>query len=85
MYYCDLCKMDKIKPSLDKTSTSFGKVIVLPKEYWNSKSRDKEGGIDFLGVHICKKCVNSITNTRIEDPRYEYYKNFIKNVWKKCQ
>lgn len=38
-------------------------------------------GINLLGIHICKNCLDEITNININDIRYEYYKSVIKKTW----
>lgn len=40
-------------------------------------------GIVLLNTHICIDCEKTIVKTKVEDTlKYEFYKNFIKNIWK---
>lgn len=38
-------------------------------------------GINILGLHICEECLSEISETEIDDIKYEYFKSVIKNIW----
>jgi len=45
-------------------------------------SEEKEG-ITLLNTYICKWCEDEIVNLDVDDmPKYDFYKEFIKNIWK---
>lgn len=41
----------------------------------------KNDGINLLGLHLCRECLAAISETEIDDIRYEYYKSVIKKIW----
>ncbi len=41
----------------------------------------ENNGVNLLGLHLCKGCLDAISKTEIEDIRYEYYKSVIKKIW----
>lgn len=44
--------------------------------------KDKELGIELLGVNLCKTCFEDIANTSIFHKKYDYYKEIIKLILK---
>jgi len=48
-------------------------------------NQNKSEGVSFLNAAICNNCMEEITNTRVEDDRYNYYIEVIKNIYEKCQ
>lgn len=46
----------------------------------NTNQRTNKG-LDILGVHICKECINSMTEVDIGSMEYENYKLEIKELW----
>ncbi|AFS77189.1 sigma-G inhibitor, Gin [Gottschalkia acidurici 9a] len=53
----------------------------MEASYCKTCKKDNDGGIDLLGVHICRECLDSITNLEVGDLAYEYYKSVIGKVW----
>ncbi|MGF7058442.1 sigma factor G inhibitor Gin [Brassicibacter mesophilus] len=44
-------------------------------------NEERNDGINILGIHICQQCIDSISETEIEDIKYEYYKSVIRKIW----
>lgn len=38
-------------------------------------------GVNLLGLYLCKKCLDAISEAEIGDMKYEYYKSVIKKIW----
>ncbi|WP_159436129.1 sigma factor G inhibitor Gin [Anaerosalibacter sp. Marseille-P3206] len=48
-------------------------------------NQNKSEGVSFLNVELCNSCMEEITNITVEDDKYHYYIDIIKNIFKKCQ
>lgn len=44
-------------------------------------NEEKRDGLDMLGIHICQQCLDSISETGIEDIKYDYYVSVIRKMW----
>ncbi|MTI48807.1 sigma factor G inhibitor Gin [Sporosalibacterium faouarense] len=45
------------------------------------ESNNQNKGLHILGVHICKQCVDSMLEAKMDGLRYEDYKLAIRDIW----